>query len=275
MSDLSSLEKGLAIISELAAADRVLTIPEVAAEAKLNRSTTYRLCEILERDGWVRRDEGDDGVARLDLGPTMHGLAVLIGSKYDVDAKLRPIIDGLSRSLNETVHVGVLDHAQLINVARALPADGLNMAARIGSREPAHTTSLGKALLATLDAESLSALYLDEELPARTPKTISSRGALFAELDRIRAQGYAIDNEESCVGVFCVGVPVFDRGDRASLAISVTSMPGRIDGDRFKQVVEAVRSAARLATVALGGVTPDSWSRPATPADGLEAALRN
>jgi DNA-binding IclR family transcriptional regulator len=260
VADLSSLEKGLAILREMAGSERGLTVAEIAATAGLNRTTTYRLCEMLERGGWVQRVDGEEGAARLDLGPAMQGLTVLVESKYDLEAKLRPIIDGLSRSLEETVHVGVLDHAQLVHIAAALPDSGLNMAARIGSRESAHVAALGKALMATLPEEEVRALYLDEMLPTRTVKTIATRTRLLEDLEATRARGYALDDEESRMGVFCVSAPAFGRDGKAILAISVTTVPARVAGDRMQQVVSSVQGAASLVTAAWGGHIPRTWN---------------
>jgi DNA-binding IclR family transcriptional regulator len=259
LADLSSLEKGLAILREMAGSERGLTVAELAATAGLNRTTTYRLCEMLERGGWVQRVDGEEGTTRLDLGPTMHGLTVLVQSKYDLEAKLRPIIDGLSRSLGETVHVGVLDGAQIVHIAAALPDSGLNMAARIGSREAAHVAALGKALLATLPAEEVASLYLDEALPTRTAKTIATRAQLLEELEATRTRGYALDDEEGRMGVFCVGVPAFGPDGAAVLAISVTTVPARVEGERLQQVVGGVQGAASLVSAAWGGHVPHWW----------------
>lgn len=260
MADLSSLEKGLAILREMASSERGLTVTELAATAGLNRTTTYRLCEMLERGGWVQRVDGEEGTQRLDLGPTMHGLTVLVESKYDLEAKLRPIIDGLSRSLDETVHVGVLDRAQLVHIAAALPESGLNMAARIGSRESAHVAALGKALMATMPDEEVRTLFLDEMLATRTIKTLATRTALLEDLAATRARGYAIDDEESRMGVFCIAAPAFGPEGDAILAISVTTVPARIAGDRLQQVVGGVRGAASLVTAAWGGHVPRTWN---------------
>ena len=266
MADLSSLEKGLAILREMAGSERGLTVAELAATAGLNRTTTYRLCEMLERGGWVQRVDGEEGATRLDLGPTMHGLTVLVESKYDLEAKLRPIIDGLSRSLDETVHVGVLDRAQLVHIAAALPESGLNMAARIGSREAAHVAALGKALLAATPPDEVRSLYLDEMLATRTSKTIATRSQLLEELEATRARGYAVDDEESRMGVFCIAAPAFGPDGTAIMAISVTTVPARVAGERMQQVVGGVQGAASLVTAAWGGHVPRSWNAAAAAA---------
>jgi IclR family acetate operon transcriptional repressor len=252
MSELSSLEKGLRILRELASSERGMTAAELAQVAGLNRTTVYRLSEILGREGWVQRLGENEDTTRLDLGPAMHGLAVLVTNKYDTDAQLQPIIRGLARSVSETVHVGALDHTHMVHIAVAMPDTGMNIAARIGSREYAHAAALGKALLATLADEDVRRRYVGEELVVRTPATVATVPALLAELARTRERGYALDVEESREGVYCIAAPVFGAGGEALFAISITTVPQRL-GARREQLVKAVQAAASLATASFGG----------------------
>lgn len=251
MSDLSSLEKGLRILRELASSERGMTAAELAQVAGLNRTTVYRLSEILTREGWVQR-LGDDETTRLDLGPAMLGLAILVTKKFDTDEQVQPLIKGLARSLSETVHVGALDRDQIVHIAVAMPDTGMSIAARLGSRAFAHSAALGKALLATLDDDEVRRLYVSENLPVSTPATIPTVTALLEELERTRARGYALDNEESRAGVFCIAVPVFGPGREALFAISVTTVPNQ-DEARREQLIKAVQAAASLTTTSFGG----------------------
>ncbi|MEA2366938.1 MAG: IclR family transcriptional regulator, acetate operon repressor [Thermoleophilaceae bacterium] len=258
--DLSSLEKGLALLDQIGLADRPLTPAELAEQSGLNRSSTYRLCDVLERGGWIERR--GDATARstiVTVGSTSLGFSVLLTNKFDTPTTLQPIIAELAHSVSETIHVGVLDHTHLVHVAGAVPDDGPNMAAQIGSRVPAHATALGKALLATKSREELLQLYLDEDLPVKTSATISSRTDLLRALDGVASVGYALDEAESREGVRCVGVPVFGPEGVAVLALSVTSMPARLDDERLGSVVEATAETARLATTAIGGHAPAGW----------------
>jgi IclR family acetate operon transcriptional repressor len=261
----TSLEKGLLVIRALAGAGRALTPAELAQATGLNRSTVHRLAEILRHRGWLTRIEADDGRSRFDLGPATLGIAALVTAKWDTGAKLRPIIDALARSVGETVHVGVLEHNLLVHIDRAMPDTGMTVAASVGSREFAHATGLGKALLAALPDDELPRRFPDERLPQRSPTTIATRSRLADQIHEIRARGYAIDDEESSRGVRCVAAPVFGPGSQPLLAISVTTMPQRLEGDRLVQVAEAVRAAAALATASFGGSTPESWGDGLVP----------
>lgn len=275
MSELSSLEKGLRILRELASSERGMTAAELAQVAGLNRTTVYRLTEILGREGWVQRLGDNDETTRLDLGPAMHGLAILVTNKYDIDEQIQPLIKGLARSLSETVHVGALDRDQVVHVAVAMPDAGMSIAARLGSRAFAHSAALGKALLATLADDEVRDLYVEENLAVSTPTTIRTVTALIEELAQTRARGYALDDQESRAGVFCIGVPVFGPGRQALFAISVTTVPGQSQ-ERRDQLITAVQATASLATTSFGGRDGD-WRTASVdgPGEGNPYRTRN
>lgn len=259
MTTLSSLEKGLRLLRELAMSEGGMAPAELAQTTGLNRTTVYRLCELLQRGGWVQRLGDEREMARIDLGAAFQGLAVLVTNKYKMEAQLRPILTNLSRALDETVHLAILERDQIVHVARELPDDGLNLAAGIGSRAQAHTSALGKALLATLPDEEIRRMYVGARLPTTTATSISTVSALIAELGRIRERGYAVDNEESRLGIKCVAAPVFGVSRDALFALSVTTVPQRLTGDAFDRAVDAVKGAASLATASFGGTVAPEW----------------
>jgi DNA-binding IclR family transcriptional regulator len=196
-----------------------------------------------------------------DIGFAAHGLAVLVINKYDTASKLDPLIRELARTLNETVHIGALDGDKVVHVARALPDEGPNLAIRIGARENAHVTALGKAMLAALPRQALERLFPDEQLPARGPHALQTRSELFRELEGIPARGFAFSKEESRAGVSCIAAPLFGSDGHPLLAISVTTTPGRLEGERQREVATAVMAAAAFATASFGGRAPETWAQ--------------
>jgi DNA-binding IclR family transcriptional regulator len=273
----TSLEKGLAMLYELAEAEAGMTIGSLASALDLNRTTAYRLCEVLTRSGWVqpRGQSLKGGPNRFDLGPRALGLGVLTTSKYDPDARIQNIVEELAEQIEETVHAATLDRVEVIHIARAVPDSGPHLAVRLGAREFAHVTALGKAMLATFTRDKLLRLYREEQLVERTPKSIRTRTALLSELERIRAQKFAVDDEESRPGVYCVAAPVFGRGDEAHYAISVTSLPIHFEGERLQVVINAVKEAATRATCALGGSPPAQWKEAEVIGNAVEAEGRS
>jgi DNA-binding IclR family transcriptional regulator len=251
--EMSSIEKGLRLLRVLAGAPDGMSPAEVAAVSGLNRSTTYRLCEVLERGDWIQSLMSRDGSKRVGIGPTMLGLSILVGNTFDTTARLQPIIDRLAASVGETVHVGVLEQSEVVHIARAVPESRTPFAADLGGRDAAHVTALGKALLSMIPRDEVRRLYPTQTLPTRTPSTIGTVDELLVELDRVAARGYAIDDEESRAGVRCVAAPVFGLSDGLLFAVSVTSAPARLEGDTLEDTIEAVKGCAALLTTSFGG----------------------
>ncbi|MEA2408699.1 MAG: IclR family transcriptional regulator, acetate operon repressor [Thermoleophilaceae bacterium] len=258
---LNSLEKGLLIVSELASQERPLEPSEIAAATGLNRSTVYRLCEVLERSGWLAQASPDAGrrPGPYDIGFAAHGFAARTEHRAGITATINDATRQLARTLEETVHAGVLDQTEVVHVARALPDDGPNMAVRIGARSPAHATGLGKAMLAALPRQEVEARYAEETLPAAQPNSIRTRAALFQVLDQVAETGYAFDDEEARSGVRCLAAPIFSEDGHPLCAISITTLAVALDGRRRAEVAEAVIAAAALATATLGGRPPERW----------------
>jgi IclR family acetate operon transcriptional repressor len=257
----ASLEKGLMILRELATSERDLGAGPLAKRTGLNRATVYRLCEILERRDWIREVIDDEsGERRFNLGPSVLGMAVLITSKYSYEERLEPLLHDLAESVGETVHVAIREDAEVVHIARALPRNGLSVAAPIGSRELAHVTGLGKALLSTLSDAEIKRLYPREELPVRTSRALSNRGLLLDALNKVADTGYAVENEESRDGIACIAAPVFDQTGRASFAISVSAPPPRLMS-RLDEVAGTVKATTALLSQSIGGVPRATWTR--------------
>jgi IclR family acetate operon transcriptional repressor len=251
--EISSIEKGLRLLRVLAGAPDGMSPSEVAALSGLNRSTTYRVLEILERGDWIQPLATRDGTRRVGIGATMLGLSILITNTFDTTARLQPIIDRLAASVGETVHVGVLEQSDVVHIARAVPDSRTPFAAELGGRDAAHVTALGKALMSMIPREEIRRMYPSQALPTRTPSTIGTVDELLVELDRVVAHGYAVDDEESRAGVRCVAAPVFGLNDRLVFAVSITSAPARLEGDALENAIASVKGCAALLTTSFGG----------------------
>jgi DNA-binding IclR family transcriptional regulator len=262
--EVTSLEKGLELLQALASAEGSLTVAEIAGITHLNRTTAYRLCDVLTRGGWLHSivEGSARGGRRVDLGPRALGLSMLAANKYPSGARLERVMHELAQQVGETIHAGVLEGQEVVHVARAVPEHGPHMAVKIGARAQAHATALGKAMLATFDRADVLRLYRDEQLSQPSPNALASRTALLEELERVRVRGVAYDDQESRTGVFCIGAPVFGSGGTALFALSVTTLPVHVEGERLPAVEEALREAAASASAAFGGRPPASWGQP-------------
>lgn len=121
----------------------------------------------------------------------------------------------------------------------------------IGSRMPAYCTGVGKAMLAYMDAETLNSL-IPESMEAITPHTITDKEAFLKHLKDIRSKGYAIDNEESSIGLRCIAAPIFDQNGDPKYAISISGPTVRMTEERIEDIIRAIKDSARKISNRLG-----------------------
>lgn len=205
-------------------------------------STAHRLLAMLAYRGFVRQDP----VSRAYLpGPSLTGVAFAIFGRVDIQRSATPIMRALSEQLRETIHVGMLDGANVRFVAAVEGPSAVRVASRLGHIMPAHCTSTGKAMLAQLPEAELHQLFSGEKLQGITPHSIGRRAQLEAELSRVRERGYAVNREESEDGVASVAVPIPTRAPGLRLALNAAAPQNRLAGSRHASVAAALAKAAK------------------------------
>ena len=247
----------LDVLEALEHAHEPLGTTELARQLGMTKSTVFRILATLEERGYVAKDAVS---ARYALGPRLAALGERALSGIDLRRIARPVLERLHAAFQETVNLGVLESGEIVYIDMVESPHGLRMAARIGSRHPAHSTALGKAMLAYLPEGELDAL-LAVHLTAQTEETITDPDALRRELRRVREAGTAEETGENEPGARCVGVAIFDERGRPTAAISVSGPDTRIHDEQAAAIAGALRDAAQTITQAIGG----RW--PAAPED--------
>jgi DNA-binding IclR family transcriptional regulator len=242
--------KGLDILECVALAEQPLSAAEVAKLCDLSRPTAYRLIRTLATRGYLTRD--DDTHYRL--GTQVLSLSQNVLDALDLPELAQPYIRQLSDITNETAYVSVLDDDEILYVGKAESSQSVRTHTKIGSRNMLHCTAMGKAMLAFLPEDDRAELVERLGLTTNTAKTITERAALTEELDTIRAQQFAIDDEESEEGVRCVGAPIFDHSGRVRAAISVSGPAYRLSVSRLVALSSLVMDTARTISGRLGYV---------------------
>lgn len=243
---VQSIARAAALLRALERSPEGLGITELATITELPKSTVHRLVAALADEELVARSA--DG--RIRLGAA---IARLGGAAHEALAeRLRPVLLGLRRDLDETVDLSVLDGAAARFVDQVPAPRRLRATSAVGELFPLHCTANGKALLAALPTETAESL-LPAKLPRLTPRTIVAKKALLEELERVREAGIAFDREEHTLGIRAVGVAVL-AGDDPVAAISVP-----VPAQRFEQVeaevVARLEDAASRATALLSGAS--------------------
>ena len=244
---VKSADRTLDVLEALAASVHRPTLGELARSLGIPKSSLHGVLRTLQARGWVRVDETG---TRYSLGLRALHVGTAFVETDDAVTLLAPVLDELAARFGETVHLGRLDGADVVYLAKRESVHPLRLFSAIGRRLPAHATALGKALLAQLDEERLATL-LPNPLPRLTPHTLTDPDALRADLAATRAAGYAVDREENSEGIICVAVAVPPHrighpGQREALDAISISLPV----SRHSEALQEQIAAALLAAVA-------------------------
>jgi len=232
------IRRAAAILGALAESTDGQTLAQLASRTGLPKTTVHRICTALEQVGYVRVDET---TGLRELGRGLQRLAVL--GRRDLLTVLEPYLEHLSRDLNETVDLAVLDGSRVLFLAqRPAPHRGLMAIARVGAHFPAYSLASGKVLLALLP---------HGEVVRRLPRTLEptlggrprTREAFLRELDEVRATGLGFEREEIRHGICAVAVAVTDiDGRSASIAVPMPATRFQEDEERVSARLLALRN---------------------------------
>lgn len=213
-----ALTKGLALVELIAAHSTPIRLVDLVNDSELPRATVLRLLEVLCRCEVVRMDE--HGSYRLGARVAAWGQTFL--DHLDVRVEAVDLMQRVVAATSETCFLGGLDDGRVLYLAVADGPQAVRPAARVGHRNPLHSTGIGKAILANLPQEDVEKL-LAYPLERRTPNTITDAAALHRELEVTRARGYAVDDVENEDGVRCIAAPVRDHTGSVVAAMSVSA----------------------------------------------------
>lgn len=235
-----AVERALAVLRVLEDGDDTLPLTTLAERAGLSVSTTHRLVRALCDAGILRQDVLTE---RYGLGPRL----VALGQRAEASlglAAARPALERLAVDSGESVNLGVLDGTEVVVLLCIASSQRLRFDQEAGSRVPAHASAMGKSLLAFTGP-------LDDvvdglpDLAAITGHSITSRAALRSELEHVKAQGWALNDEEREAGVRTVAAPVLGPDGRAHAAIAVQGPTVRMTDDRLPELADLVTATAR------------------------------
>jgi len=215
---VQSLERGLAVIRTFDASSPQLTLSEVARATGLTRAAARRFLLTLADLGYVRTD------GRLfELSPRVMELGYAYLSSMSLPEVAEPHLEQLVAEVHESSSVSVLDGDDVVYVARVPTSRIMTVAINVGTRFPAHATSMGRVLLAGLPEEELEAYLHRAHLDRLTRRTVTSPEALVAELAKVRAQGWALVDQELEEGLRAIAAPLRDRNGRVIGAVNVSA----------------------------------------------------
>src|SRR4051794_33050326 len=229
---VQSLERGLAVVRAFDAEHPELTLSDVARATGLTRAAARRFLLTLCDLGYVR---SDGRLFMLTARVLELGYAFL--SALSLPEVAEPHLEALVADVRESSSLSVLDGDDIVYVARVPTSRIMRVAINVGTRFPAHATSMGRVQLAALSELELEAYLARADRRRLTRHTLTDADALRRELGRVRAQGWALVDQELEEGLRSVAAPIRDRGGRVVAAVNVSAHASRASKDTVRRVL--------------------------------------
>jgi IclR family KDG regulon transcriptional repressor len=245
---LSSVGSALRLLKTFTAEEPALGITTIAKHLGVAKSTAHRLASTLVAEGFLEQDPAD---GRYRLGLQLFAMGTLVRRRMDVSEQGAPQLHALGEQSGETVHLAVMLGHDILYLRNIESRHAIRPRSYLGVCKPAYCTSEGRALLAFAPPLQL-AQVLRVGLSPRTPHTVTDKGELTRMLATVRETGYAVDDEESELGMRGLAAPIFDAAGTAVAAVGLVGPVQRFTKQAQRQFVPMVTQAARAISARLG-----------------------
>ncbi|OVZ55130.1 transcriptional regulator [Pigmentiphaga sp. NML080357] len=245
---LSSVASAIRVLKAFSETEVEIGISTLAKRLGLAKSTVHRLASTLAAEGLLEQNT-ENGRYRLGLG--LFALGALVRRRMDISTQALPYLHELREITGETVHLATLEQSNIIYLFNLESHQAIRMRSYVGARKPAFCTSEGRALLAFQGPEIL-ARVLKDGLAARTPQTQTDPAELRKTLEQARREGYAVDDEESEVGMRGLAAPVRDHSGQVIAAIGIAGPVQRLTKKAIRGFIAPVVQTADAVSARLG-----------------------
>lgn len=224
-------------------------ITELSKRILMPKSTVYRFLQTMKEMGYVAQEEDNDQYnLTLKLFELASKALQHLGLIKSADNKMRL----LSKRTKETIHLGIIEHDNIVYVHKIDSHYSLRMHSIIGRHHPVYSTAIGKVLLAWLDETEIREILKDANFMKFTENTLDNIDALLAQLQDVRKYGYGFDNEEMEIGLLCIAAPIFDRFGKVIAGLSISYPKIRIDITKKQFYIELLHQYANELSQELG-----------------------
>ena len=258
---VQALDRAFAVLDLLGESDTPLGLAQVASSLQLHKSTAHRFLMVLERHHMVERTAS----GKFRLGLRLFDLGNKAIEQYDLRDRAQPHLRRLVAETEETAHLCILEQARVIYIDKIEPARSVRMITRIGSSNPVHCTSVGKAILAFLPEDRVNDIIRRTRFERFTHRTIATAEQLRTEIEKTRRRGYAVDDEELEEGLRCIAVPVLDAQRQPVAAVSISGPSFRVTAQKLPAIANHLLQCVRgistdMGFISAGRSTRAAWS---------------
>jgi IclR family transcriptional regulator, pca regulon regulatory protein len=229
---VAALARGLAVIRAFGEGRERMTLSEIGRITVLPRATVRRSLLTLHALGYIATDGKN-----FSLTPAVLSLGYAYLGSTPLPRVLQPALELVSEGTHESCSASILDGAEIVYIARAATKRIMSVGLSVGSRLPAHCTSMGRVLLAALPQADARKLLEAAPLAKLTPHTLTNVNKLLAMLEKVRNDGYCLVDEELEIGLRSIAVPVRNAGGQVVAAINVSAQAGRVSAQTLLATV--------------------------------------
>ncbi len=256
---IQSIERAFAILEAIASHTEGIGLGELSRAVGLHNSTTFHITKTMVTLGYVTQNPATKSYS---IGRPIYALAASAVQEVQLVNISHPILEDLNRETGELSHLAVRSGDEIIIVAKTDGHSAFDFRSRVGMARPAHCTAVGKILLAALSDGELERRLSAGTLESFTKNTITDATRLRENIERIRADGVAFDDEEFHRDVRCVALPVRDFTGQVIAAVGVSGPIWRMSLPSLQDVTEKVRKTAIRLSRELGYKEGEAYSLP-------------
>ncbi|PFP24847.1 IclR family transcriptional regulator [Bacillus sp. AFS073361] len=237
---IQSVERALKILDLFDEHKSELKITEISEKMGLHKSTVHSLLKTLHEYSYIDQNP-DNGKYRLGLKLAERGNLVI--SNMDIRKTAKKYLLDLSAKTGQTVHLGILDGREGVYIDKVEGEQSIIRYSRIGRRLPLHSTAIGKVLLAYQPPNELEHLLKNYNYQYQTANTIINEAIFRKEIEKVKEQGYAVDEQENEQGVRCAAVPIFNGKGRVLAAISISTLISRVNDPELQIFIDLLKTS--------------------------------
>ncbi|MBM7649634.1 IclR family KDG regulon transcriptional repressor [Bacillus ectoiniformans] len=237
--EVSTLKKGLQILDVLMLKGE-MTLTDIMDYFQWNKTTTFRLLHTLENMGFIQKGihgfnlTGKSSTPKQPHNPLVDWVSV-------------PALYELSRKMGETMYIGILDGSDVVTTQIVDGTHAMRIHSTVGDRDPAHGSALGKAILAFMEPDLQQSFLRHLPYAKTTIHTFDDKQMFLYHLEAIKKRGYAIDDEETAIGVRCIAVPIYSNG-RVIASAAISGPVSRLSKKMDKTISKELKACSKRIT---------------------------